>query len=163
MGDPRPGGESIRSGRRPDDGSAPMPREAGPPGDRPANRSFRAEDDDQHVSPTAPSADKPDATSIGFSTYVHDACTRPPYGRVATVSGSTRLGEAGGGGKVGDGNKKGAPAGVPGGGPLGARAGGSPAPPPRNTAAEKGQVEGLPGTPAADGIPATAAPRGSIP
>src|SRR3989442_4283325 len=98
MEDLRTGGESIRSGRRPDDGSDPMPREAGPPGDRPANRSFRAEDDDQHVSPTAPSADKPDATSIGFSTYVHDACTRPPYGRVATVSGSTPLGEAGGGG-----------------------------------------------------------------
>src|SRR5213594_3960181 len=94
MEDLRTGGESIRSGRRPDDGSDPMPREAGPPSDRPANRSFRAEDDDQHVSPTAPSADKPDATSIGFSTYVHDACTRPPYGRVATVSGSTRLGEA---------------------------------------------------------------------
>src|SRR2546426_11227261 len=72
-----------------------MPGEGAPRGARPANRSFRAEDDDQHVSPTAPSADKPDATSIGFSTYVHDACTRPPYGRVATVSGSTRLGEAG--------------------------------------------------------------------
>src|SRR3989442_14906988 len=97
MEDFRPGGESIRSGRRPDDGSDPMPREAGPPGDRPANRSFRAEDDDQHVSPTAPSADKPDATSIGFSTYVHDACTRPPYGPVSTVSGSTRPGEAGAG------------------------------------------------------------------
>src|SRR2546426_9385206 len=107
MEDLRPGGESIRSGRRPDDGSDPMPREAGPPGDRPANRSFRAEDDDQHVSPTAPSADKPDATSIGFSTYVHDACTRPPYGRVATVSGSARLGEAGGGGTRGNGSKMG--------------------------------------------------------
>src|SRR3989475_10703373 len=101
MGDPRPGGDSPRPGGRRDAASAPMPREAGPPSDRPANRSFRAEDDDQHVSPTAPSADKPDATSIGFSTYVHDACTRPPYGRVATVSGSPRLGEAGAGGSRG--------------------------------------------------------------
>src|SRR3989442_11825775 len=108
MEDLRTGGESIRSGRRPDDGSDPMPREAGPPSDRPANRSFRAEDDDQHVSPTAPSADKPDATSIGFSTYVHDACTRPPYGRVAAVRGSTPPRGAGGGGTKGDGNKKGA-------------------------------------------------------
>src|SRR2546425_6447413 len=147
MEDLRTGGESIRSGRRPDDGSDPMPREAGPPGDRPANRSFRAEDDDQHVSPTAPSADKPDATSIGFSTYVHDACTRPPYGRVATVSGSTRLGEAGGVRTMGNGIKIGArpamlrvvlPA---------ARAGGIPTPPPSNTAAEDVAAEGLAGTP----------------
>src|SRR3989442_9775959 len=103
----RTGGKWILPGRRPDEGSDPMPREGGPPGDRPANRSFRAEDDDQHVSPTAPSADKPDATSIGFSTYVHDACTRPPYGRVATVSGSTRLGEAGAGRTEGQGIKTG--------------------------------------------------------
>src|SRR2546422_7987707 len=95
MGVLRPGGKSLLPGRRPDEASDPIPGEGGPRGDRPANRSFRAEDDDKHVSPTAPSADKPDATSIGFSTYVHDACTRPPYGRVATVSGSTRLGEAG--------------------------------------------------------------------
>src|SRR2546425_8907863 len=112
-----------------------MPREGAPPSDRPANRSFRAEDDDQHVSPTAPSADKPDATSIGFSTYVHDACTRPPYGRVATVSGSTRLGEAGEGRTMGNGIKL---------GPratdllvvlLAASAGGIPAPPLSNTVA----------------------------
>src|SRR2546425_2014509 len=101
-----------------------MPREGAPPSDRPANRSFRAEDDDQHVSPTAPSADKPDATSIGFSTYVHDACTRPPYGRVAAVSGSARPGEAGGGGKTGKGGKNGAPAADPRGAPAGRRAGG---------------------------------------
>src|SRR2546427_4039965 len=128
MEDLRTGGESIRSGRRPDDGSDPMPREAGPPGDRPANRSFRAEDDDQHVSPTAPSADKPDATSIGFSTYVHDACTRPPYGRVATVSGSTRLGEAGEGRTMGNGIKMGARATILVGVLLAARAGGIPTP-----------------------------------
>src|SRR3989454_11387596 len=137
MEDLRTGGESIRSGRRPDDGSDPMPREAGPPGDRPANRSFRAEDDDQHVSPTAPSADKPDATSIGFSTYVHDACTRPPYGRVATVSGSTRLGEAGGGATNGKGIKIGARATSLVGVPPAAHAGGIPTPPPRNTGAEE--------------------------
>src|SRR3989442_3528420 len=106
MEDPRPGGKSTGSGRGRDGGWAPRPGEGARRGDRPANRSFRAEDDDQHVSPTAPSADKPDATSIGFSTYVHDACTRPPYGRVATVSGSTRLGEAGEGGTKGQRNKK---------------------------------------------------------
>src|SRR2546425_5937367 len=110
-----------------------MPREGAPPSDRPANRSFRAEDDDQHVSPTAPSADKPDATSIGFSTYVHDACTRPPYGRVATVSGSTRLGEAGGGRTMGKGNKNGPRAAVPLVVPPSGRAGGIPAPPPGHT------------------------------
>src|SRR2546425_12126127 len=147
MEDLRTGGESIRSGRRPDDGSDPMPREAGPPGDRPANRSFRAEDDDQHVSPTAPSADKPDATSIGFSTYVHDACTRPPYGRVATVSGSTRLGEAGGGGKMGNGNQIGARPADPVGGPLAGRAGGILTPTPSNTGSEDMQVTGFAGTP----------------
>src|SRR3989441_10542850 len=110
-----------------------MPREGAPPSDRPANRSFRAEDDDQHVSPTAPSADKPDATSIGFSTYVHDACTRPPYGRVATVSGSTRLGEAGEGRTVGHGIQMGPRAASLVGGLPGARAVGRPAPPPCNT------------------------------
>src|SRR2546426_7038175 len=140
MEDLRTGGESIRSGRRPDDGSDPMPREAGPPGDRPANRSFRAEDDDQHVSPTAPSADKPDATSIGFSTYVHDACTRPPYGRVATVSGSTRLGEAGEGGTTGDRNKMGPRAAMLVVVLRAARAGGIPAPPPGHTVAENQPV-----------------------
>src|SRR3989442_10029418 len=145
MEDFRPGGESIRSGRRRDDGSDPMPREAGPPGDRPANRSFRAEDDDQHVSPTAPSADKPDATSIGFSTYVHDACTRPPYGRVATVSGSTRLGEAGGGGTRGEGNKNGARAPNPPGGLPAGRAVGVPTPPPWQTGAQKQHGERLAG------------------
>src|SRR3989475_10501693 len=137
MEDLRTGGESIRSGRRPDDGSDPMPREAGPPSDRPANRSFRAEDDDQHVSPTAPSADKPDATSIGFSTYVHDACTRPPYGRVATVSGSTRLREAGDGRTMGHRIKHGARATIPPGVPPSARPGGTPAPPPCHTASKK--------------------------
>src|SRR2546427_6111940 len=110
-----------------------MPREAGPPSDRPANRSFRAEDDDQHVSPTAPSADKPDATSIGFSTYVHDACTRPPYGRVATVSGSTRLGEAGGVWKEGYGSETGARARDPVGALPAGAAGGTPRPPPGHT------------------------------
>src|SRR2546427_3354569 len=133
MEDLRTGGESIRSGRRPDDGSDPMPREAGPPGDRPANRSFRAEDDDQHVSPTAPSADKPDATSIGFSTYVHDACTRPPYGRVATVSGSTRLGEAGEGRTMGNRIQIGPRAAIPGGVPLAGTPGGVLTPPPSHT------------------------------
>src|SRR2546425_11598045 len=147
MEDLRTGGESIRSGRRPDDGSDPMPREAGPPGDRPANRSFRAEDDDQHVSPTAPSADKPDATSIGFSTYVHDACTRPPYGRVATVSGSTRLGEAGGGGTMGEGNKKGPRAAILVVVLLSARAGGVLTPPPSHTVSKDVHVTGVPGTP----------------
>src|SRR3989449_3165130 len=147
MGDPRPGGESIRSGRRPDDGSAPMPREAGPPGDRPANRSFRAEDDDQHVSPTAPSADKPDATSIGFSTYVHDACTRPPYGRVATVSGSTRLGEAGEGRTMGNGIKMGPRAAILVGVLLSASAGGIPTPTPSHTGSKNRQVTGFAVTP----------------
>src|SRR2546427_3520086 len=113
MEDPRPGGEPTRPARRRADGPDPSPGEGAPPSDRPANRSFRAEDDDQHVSPTAPSADKPDATSIGFSTYVHDACTRPPYGRVATVSGSTRLGEAGEGRTMGNGIKIGPPAANP--------------------------------------------------
>ena len=81
----RTGREPIRSSRRPDDGSDPMAREPGTPDNRPSNRSFRAKDDELHVWPTAPSANKADATSIGNSTYVHDACTRPAYAGLATV------------------------------------------------------------------------------
>src|SRR2546427_2265757 len=153
MEDPRPGGEPTRPARRRADGPDPSPGEGAPPSDRPANRSFRAEDDDQHVSPTAPSADKPDATSIGFSTYVHDACTRPPYGRVATVSGSTRLGEAGGGRTMGNGIKMGPRATNLVGVLLAASAGGVPTPPPSNTVSKDVQVTGVPGTPARDRLP----------
>src|SRR5881409_1661256 len=158
MEDLRTGGESIRSGRRPDDGSDPMPREAGPPGDRPANRSFRAEDDDQHVSPTAPSADKPDATSIGFSTYVHDACTRPPYGRVAAVSGSTRLGEAGEVRTMGNGIKLGPRATILVVVLLAASAVGILTPTLSNTVSKDVQVTGFAVTLTVDGIPETVAP-----
>src|SRR5881409_3626130 len=52
----------------------------------PSNRSFRAEDDEPHVLPTAPSANKAAAEPTEISTYVHDACTRPAYARLATVN-----------------------------------------------------------------------------
>src|SRR3989454_8028487 len=154
----RPGGKRSRPGRGRDAARAPRPPEAGRAGDRPANRSFRAEDDDQHVSPTAPSADKPDATSIGFSTYVHDACTRPPYGRVATVSGSTRLGEAGGGRTMGDGIKMGPRATILVVVLLSARAAGLLTPTPSNTGSKDVQVTGFAGTPTGDGIPGNVPP-----
>ncbi len=85
MDDLGTGRESIRSSRWPDDGSDPMAREPGTPDNRPSDRSLRAKDDELHVLPTAPSANKADGTSIGNATYVHDACTRPAYARPATV------------------------------------------------------------------------------
>jgi hypothetical protein len=80
------GRESIRSRGRPDDRSDPMAGEPGTPDNRSSDRSFRAKDDELHVLPTAPSANKSAAASIGISTYVHDACTRPAYAGLATVS-----------------------------------------------------------------------------
>ena len=86
MDDLHPGGESVLRRRRPDHRADLLTREPSTPDDRPSDRSFRAKHDNLHAGPTAWSADKADGRGSGESTYVHDACMRPPYAGVATVN-----------------------------------------------------------------------------
>src|SRR5437867_7487436 len=86
MDDLHPGGESVLPRGRPDHRADLLTREPSTPDDRPSDRTFRAKHDNLHAGPTAWSPDKADGRGSGGSTYVHDACTRPPYAREATVS-----------------------------------------------------------------------------
>src|SRR2546425_5514534 len=92
--DLNPSRESSGFSARPDHGADLVSRETGPAHDGASDQSSRTEDYKPHAHRTIASGEKHEASPVPAA-YVHDACTSPPYAREATVSPSTRLGEAG--------------------------------------------------------------------